>query len=137
MRYPEAIRTVTYKRVLPRDLFNESKLLKCAGKLICLIEDEVVSNVLYEHDTTFTQNFIVGQDQSDGSFYLHNLTFYFRLPWPGDRVELEFNVTQDKTQNWNVYAVHAFWNEEVRVFTEDGEPTAEFLEMVSYAGSNN
>ncbi len=29
-----------YFRVIPRDLFNESKLLKCVGKLVVAIEDK-------------------------------------------------------------------------------------------------
>ena len=29
-----------YNRVLPRDLFNESKLLKCMGKLVIHLENE-------------------------------------------------------------------------------------------------
>ncbi len=31
---------MTYHRVLPRDAFNEAKLLKCIGKLTLLIEDK-------------------------------------------------------------------------------------------------
>lgn len=119
--HPEAERTVTYRRVLPRDLFNEAKLLKCAGKLVLAIEDGYVTNVTYEHDTTFTQNFIVGQDQSDGSVYLHNLKFYLC------GVELGFSVPQDKTQSWNAY-VDSFplGFESLPVFDEHGKLTTEF-----------
>jgi hypothetical protein len=31
-----------YERVIPRDLFNESKLLKCMGRLILLIHDNLI-----------------------------------------------------------------------------------------------
>jgi len=31
--------TIEYTRVLPRDLFNEAKLLKCIGRLCLLIHD--------------------------------------------------------------------------------------------------
>lgn len=124
------MRTVTYRRVLPRDLFNESKLLKVAGKLVCLIEDRVITNVTYEHNTTFTENFIVGQDQSDGAFYLHNLKFYVRLD--EGVFELGLHVMQDKEQHWNAYtACEAFDEPEVRVFDEDGHVTQEFLQMLT------
>ena len=124
------MRTVTYKRVLPRDLFNESKLLKVAGKLVCLIEDRVITNMTYEHDTTFTENFIVGQDQSDGAFYLHNLKFYVRFD--EGVFELRLHVMQDKEQHWNAYTdCEGFTEPEVRVFDEDGHATQEFLEMLT------
>lgn len=31
--------TSSYRRVLPRDLFNEAKLLKCLGQLSLMIHD--------------------------------------------------------------------------------------------------
>ena len=64
-----------YKRVLPRDLFNEAKLLKCVGKIVLLIEDEMIP-VTYHYDNTLTDNFIVGQNQSDGSFFVKNISFF-------------------------------------------------------------
>lgn len=33
--------TIEYTRVLPRDLFNEAKLLKCIGRLCLLIHDNL------------------------------------------------------------------------------------------------
>jgi hypothetical protein len=33
---------IEYNRVIPRDLFNESKLLKCFGQLALLMHDGVI-----------------------------------------------------------------------------------------------
>ncbi len=62
-----------YLRVLPRDAFNESKLLKCVGKLTLLIEDRVLPGWSYEYDGA---SFRIEQDESDGSIAVRNLTFY-------------------------------------------------------------
>ena len=40
-----------YTRVLPRDLFNEAKLMKCMGLLTLLIHDELIPDCLkFEYD---------------------------------------------------------------------------------------
>lgn len=41
-----------YQRVIPRDLFNESKLLKCIGRLILKIHDNdnLPAPMTFEHD---------------------------------------------------------------------------------------
>ncbi len=39
-----------YTRVIPRDLFNEAKLLKCIGRLVLLIHDGDHNNISFEHD---------------------------------------------------------------------------------------
>lgn len=71
---------MTYTRVLPRDLFNEAKLLKCMGRLSLLIEDELVRWPLtlehrpFTHGSLFYRGFVVEQDSSDGSIFVTNLT---------------------------------------------------------------
>ena len=46
---------MTYRRVLPRDLFNEAKLLKCLGQLALIIHDgqdsagQTVQGLLFMH----------------------------------------------------------------------------------------
>lgn len=64
----------SYMRVLPRDLFNESKLLKCVGRLVLMIEDRMAPEGLrYEHDGS---PFKISQDDSDGSISIDNVHFF-------------------------------------------------------------
>lgn len=101
MDYTEPYRLLTYKRVLPRDLFNESKLLKVLGFLTMWIEDQMdfMEGVSYIYDTSQTDNFICGQDQADGAFFCKNVKFYLALD-----VELEILVYQDPLDPFSAYA---------------------------------
>jgi hypothetical protein len=63
---------MTYLRVLPRDAFNEAKLLKCVGKLTLLIEDRMLPGWAYDYDGAA---FDVKQDESDGSISVANIAF--------------------------------------------------------------
>lgn len=82
---------MSYQRVLPRDLFNESKLLKCMGRVSLLIHasasppDCVVGKfynpsrprekfgLWLDHDDP-ESGFIIAQNQDDGHLYVVNLT---------------------------------------------------------------
>lgn len=115
-------RSLTYKRVLPRDLFNEAKLLKCAGKLVLLIEDHMAPpNLSYEYDTKQTDNFICGQDESNGAFFIKNVTFKLT-----DRL-FDLVVYQNRNMNWNAYALYPDYTE-IPVFNEKGDLTTDFIE---------
>lgn len=73
------MRKSEYIRVVPRDLFNESKLLKCLGALYIASEstgDRVQIDI--EHDG---KAFDVQQDPADGSIYVANVGVYInRVP---------------------------------------------------------
>lgn len=62
-----------YKRVLPRDAFNEAKLLKCIGKLTLMIEDAMLPAWHYHYDG---DAFNIVQDESNGSISVTNITFW-------------------------------------------------------------
>lgn len=62
-----------YMRVLPRDAFNEAKLLKCVGKLTLMIEDGVLSHWHYHYDGS---PFNIVQDENDGSISVANISFW-------------------------------------------------------------
>lgn len=123
------MRTVTYKRVLPRDLFNESKLLKVLGYLSLWIEDRRpwMDGVSYVYDTFQTDNFICGQDQSDGSFFCKNIKFFVALD-----TELEIKVIQEIGDRFSAFAQIGD-GEEVRIFAEsyDIAPSQEFIGLVA------
>lgn len=58
-----------YRRTIPRDLFNEAKLLKCYGQLYLNLERMGLHECLH-HDG---EPFEVYQDDSDGGLYLANV----------------------------------------------------------------
>lgn len=61
-----------HPRVIPRDLFNEAKLLKGLGRLALMIHDGLAGPLAAEHDG---DPFVIEQDPSDGGLYVANLTF--------------------------------------------------------------
>lgn len=91
---------MNYNRVLPRDLFNEAKLLKNLGRLILDVEDHMdpVSCLLISRITT--KNFIIRQDQSDGSIY--ELTTYFRHQTTG--AKFHFSTGLNCRYRWGLIA---------------------------------
>lgn len=62
-----------YKRVIPRDLFNEANLLKCIGKLVLDIEDGKLPWLSYHHDG---EAFTICQNESNGAIYCGNVDFF-------------------------------------------------------------
>jgi hypothetical protein len=66
---------MTYSRVIPRDLFNESKLLKCYGRLSLLIHEGRIAGLplTLEHDAEPFPGFQVEMDGLRGHFYCSNL----------------------------------------------------------------
>lgn len=64
-----------YRRVLPRDLFNEADLLKCLGRLHIALGEPAAQG----HDATFDEEdlpfFDIEQDPGSGAVYVANLTF--------------------------------------------------------------
>lgn len=110
-----------YKRVLPRDLFNEAKLLKCVGRLTLLIHDELtIYGFTFSHDG---KPFIIGRNESDGSITVLNIMFYI------NRIELIFKTSLNAKDNYPFYC--EFESEDYLVFNEDGEYTQEFMELCS------
>ena len=100
---------MTYKRVLPRDAFNEAKLLKCIGKITLLIEDGFWPDWIYHYDG---DGFNIVQNESDGSISVSNISFWYKK----QSVTLKTGLN-DKS-NWPLIMV--LGDEEYFVFDEDG-----------------
>lgn len=64
---------MAYRRVIPRDLFNEANLLKCLGKIVLDIEDGKLPWLSYWHDN---EAFNVVQDENSGAIYCSNIQFF-------------------------------------------------------------
>jgi len=70
---------MSYNRVIPRDLFNEAKLLKCLGQLALIIHDEVrvPRGLSFDHEEP-QDGFKVDQSPSSGALYCENLNLFYR-----------------------------------------------------------
>ena len=68
---------MSYVRVIPRDLFNEAKLLKCLGQLSLIMHDGIygVTDLLNLNDENDMDGFLIDQDM-DGSLYCASLHLY-------------------------------------------------------------
>lgn len=66
---------MSYQRVIPRDLFNEAKLLKCLGQLALLIHEgfNIPAGLTLRHSRP-EKGFIIDQDDSSGGLYCRNLS---------------------------------------------------------------
>lgn len=101
-----------YERVLPRDAFNESNLLKCIGKLTLIIHNQAAPQWTFEHDG---KPFDIQQDQSDGSLYVANITFR----WHGKPVRVYRPL--NAREPWPLVAEPDKNGEPFIVFTDHGE----------------
>lgn len=82
---------MSYIRVLPRDAFNEAKLLKCVGKLTLLIEEGVADDWTYEYHGG---PFDVQQSPYDGSIAVTNISFF------KDDIEIRLSAPLNCKNNW-------------------------------------
>lgn len=104
---------MTYRRVIPRDLFNEANLLKCLGRLVLLIEDNEIDWMQYHHDS---EPFHVVQDEASGSLSVTNLQF-----WTldcGATKELYFDRPLNSRDPWPLYVQYG--DECYTVFDDEG-----------------
>ncbi len=111
---------MSYQRVIPRDLFNESKLLKCLGQLALVIHDgvNVPAGLVLHHEDGEHPGFDVWQSEDDGALSVSNLecTCFGRV------ITLRFKYnSKDAYPLW-----FALDENEGLVFGEDGKLTDDF-----------
>lgn len=112
---------MSYQRILPRDLFNESKLLKCLGFLVLEYENKMFpNNVHIYYDGT---PFNIQQDY-DGNIEVVNLS----IEKNDEEIRL-YHPLNDKRP----YPLRAefFAGLDVRVFDDDGLFTKKFEELIN------
>lgn len=108
-----------YQRVIPRDLFNESKLLKCIGRLVLLIHDNLAPQFLtFDYDG---EPFIIGLTYC-GHLKVKNINFSY------DNFELEFKTVYNSKADYPFYCDYD--NCEYLVFDENGNFDEEFLNLL-------
>lgn len=108
-----------YQRVIPRDLFNESMLLKSLGRLSLLIHDNQLPSRL--SIDTDGGPFKIVQDES-GQLTVENITLMY-----GNEM-LDFHTPLNSRVNYPLYVEYEY--EEVEVFDDKGGITKEFLEFL-------
>lgn len=116
------MKTENYTRVIPRDFFNEAKLLKCMGLLSLKILD---ANVPEEIKITMEDSgdpFEVHLSD-EGSLFLTN----YRTRING--VPVVFKTTYNSKSNYPFFCEYDYCD--YAVFTEDGDFDDEFLQFAT------
>lgn len=110
---------LNYTRVIPRDLFNEAKLLKCLGVLTLLIHDNQAPKGLKVEQ--IDNDFKIGLTD-DGSLKTNSLQFTYK------NQILDFQTTYNSKSNFPFYCVFDYC--EYLVFNENGDLDPEFLDFL-------
>ena len=115
---------MSYRRVVPLDLFNEANLLKCLGQLY--LRTEHIAHVELtepeDHDP-----FMIGQDHNSGAIHCLNVVLVIN----GDRCALERPL--NSRHPYPLYLTHIGYGElddPVGVLDDNGELTAEFAALI-------
>lgn len=111
-----------YERVIPRDFFNESKLLKCLGQISLLVHDGYI-NAQFEEEETNT-GFQIDLDLNNGYLYCQNYTLFTNNGTP-----VQIGTAYNSKEPFPLY----FYDEEneyLLALTNDGKPTPEFTKYL-------
>lgn len=115
-----------YRRVLPRDLFNEASLLKCIGRLVIVLEDKA-----RDGNASFAQEdvdaFDIIQHEDSGGIEVRNLDFMIG----GIRHPLVRPLNSRRPYPLYVEAPEGDFDfDEVAVFDDEGELTPEMCALI-------
>ena len=109
-----------YDRVIPRDLFNEAKLLKCIGQLCLMIHNNTVPVEMSFEREEDGSPFEIGLTD-DGSLTIVNLTIFIK------NVPCAFHTTHNSKSNFPLYLEHD--RAEYLVFDDNGKFDKEFIDI--------
>lgn len=110
---------MSYSRVIPRDFFNEAKLLKCYGQLsLAILDGKVPKGITIAIEETGESFEIALSD--DGSLYVSNYEILV------NGCSTTFGTRYNSKRNYPFYCQHSDTLEEIEVFDENGEFTSEF-----------
>ncbi len=115
---------MSYNRVIPCDLFNEAKLLKCLGQLSLVIHGGVgvPDGLVLEHEDPW-EAFIIRRDDSSGALYCENLSCGYAGRLIGLRCPL------NSKEAYPLFYV--LDDQEDAVFKPDGTLSMEFLRLLN------
>ena len=112
-----------YMRVIPRDLFNEAKLLKCVGAVALHVHEYQPDNVRIEYNGA---PFAIEQNEADGSTFVANLMLIVN-----DCVVLLASPLNSR-EAWPLLFCNPFTDDEQPAFNDDGTLTYSFIESVKF-----
>ena len=110
---------MNYKRVIPRDFFNEAKLLKCLGAFVICIEKNPELHFTVEEDG---ESFDIRFDGASLELYCANYTFSYK------EQKLYLFTPYNSKGNYPLYCRGKF--SDVSVFDDNGNFSDEFLELL-------
>jgi hypothetical protein len=114
----------SYRRVVPRDLFNEAKLLKCLGKIAIGILDGKLGEFELEEKFTNPENGFEIVQNDDGDIMCENYRVF-----KGDE-ELYLFTRLNSKANWPLMTIDHN-AEYIDVMDDDGKFTNDFLTYLS------
>lgn len=110
----------SYTRVIPRDFFNESKLLKCMGRLALLrLDNQLPDGIEIEIDE-HGEPFDIKQDMNSGSIYVSNYSTSV------NDIDVIFATRLNSKEPYPMVCIIGY--DEVEVFDNDGDFVEEFIE---------
>lgn len=119
---------MSYIRVIPRDLFNESSLLKCIGRIYINLENTPDHKAELREAFEPGEAFNICQSQEDGSIYIANVHLYVR----GRKVHVSRPLnSRDSWPLWAIIETDDGDEDEIEVFTDDGDFSPEFLSYIT------
>lgn len=121
---PKGYSMSDYVRVIPRDFFNEAKLLKCLGKLSLGILDNTNSISNHVDEIFDGESFAIRQTE-DGHIYVLNYTLFSKH----DESDIELFSPLNSRKNYPLYFITCD-EEQYYVFDDDGNFSSEFLEYI-------
>jgi hypothetical protein len=116
-----------YRRVIPRDLFNEAKLLKCLGRLALIVHDGDGHWPLTLTHEDPKAGFVIDQDPASGDLYCMNLRLYLKNP--ESRREVRLASPYNSKDDWPLHFTIGE-NDEANVFDDEGNFSAALLEAI-------
>jgi len=114
---------MSYKRVVPRDLFNEAKLLKCLGRLSLTIHEMFGVGRFLNHELGGSdRGFIIDQCIS-GDIFCRNY-----LVW--DKRGVAVDLRSQLNSKLNYPLLFNYKDVEDFVFNDSGSYSKEFIDVV-------
>jgi|WetSurMetagenome_2_1015567.scaffolds.fasta_scaffold420015_2 hypothetical protein len=127
---------MSYRRVVPRDLFNESKLLKCLGQLsVNILDGKLLAYGTEDQLEDEDEGFKIDNNE-DGDISCSNYHVFTKLG-KKDRTELYLRSRLNSRLNYPLIC-ETIHNEIIEVFDDKGKFSVEFIkylkELLKYKG---
>jgi hypothetical protein len=116
------MRKETYSRVIPRDFFNEAKLLKCMGMLALKILDRQTPCDMHIDEGEEGEPFNI-ELSDEGGLFVSNYHVYVK------NTRCTFKTTYNSKSAYPFYCEYE--NCDYCVFDESGEWDSEFIHLVT------